>query len=490
MKRLLALCCLACACTSGQAPAADRLPQGTVWLDTSTVVSTGYVGNGAQWDPYQLNYGSGPVTLSAADWDKLYQRLDYMRPQFIRVMTNTTSQVVNGALDPERNSARLTPILDYCQSRGVTVMFGDWGGGTVNAATHTVNETMLHHAAAWLQWLLARGYSCIKYYNLINEPNGDWSVTNTSYTLWRDALRCFHRELVSLGISNAVEIVGPDIAIWSAGESWWIDSCASQLPEVTLYDIHTYPSKCTVNGGEYTNIIAAYQQKVPKGKKIIMGEIGFKYVEAADRALWDENIRRAAAKPYASTDDSQMFVFDSMYGTDMADALIQTINSGYSGAIAWMLDDAMHSKEAPDKLKVWGFWNILGDELFGAEEETVRPWYYAWSLLTRYVPAGSTVYSTTVEDTDGVKVALTGKDGQYMLAIVNVASEPRTITLKSNTLRQLVGCQRFLYADGALLTEGDHTLLPVEKGLTLDLQQGLTLALRPASLQVFTTFNF
>ncbi len=61
-----------------------------------------------------------------------------------------------------------------------------------------------------------------------------------------------------------------------------------------------------------------------------------------------------------------------MYGTDMADALFQTIHAGYSGCIAWMLDDAMHFKEAPDKLKIWGFWNIFGDEIFGAGEERVR----------------------------------------------------------------------------------------------------------------------
>lgn len=61
-----------------------------------------------------------------------------------------------------------------------------------------------------------------------------------------------------------------------------------------------------------------------------------------------------------------------------------------------MLDDAMHSAESPDKLKIWGFWNILGEELFGANEEKIRPWYYAWSLLTRYIPVGSKVYKVAV----------------------------------------------------------------------------------------------
>lgn len=125
-----------------------------------------------------------------------------------------------------------------------------------------------------------------------------------------------------------------------------------------------------------------------------MGEIGFKFVAPEDSLFQQENLRRAEAKPHASMDDSQMFVYDSMYGTDMADALFQTINAGYSGSVVWMLDDAMHSKEAPDKLKIWGFWNIFGEEQFGSEEEEVRPWFYAWSLLTRYMPAGSRAYKS------------------------------------------------------------------------------------------------
>ena len=62
-----------------------------------------------------------------------------------------------------------------------------------------------------------------------------------------------------------------------------MDSCATHLKdEIGLYDIHTYPSKITVNSGEYTDIIRAYKQAVPAGRKIVMGEIGFKFVEPAD----------------------------------------------------------------------------------------------------------------------------------------------------------------------------------------------------------------
>jgi len=362
----LLLACMAAllgACAGESAGKCDAV----VRIDADSVVNRGYIGNGVQWDPYALDYGQGRVEISDADWAKLYARLDFMRPAFIRVMTNTTSVVRNGRLDRMRGFEHLSHILGYCQSRGVTVMFGDWGGSLMYARAGTVNRTLLDHAAAYVAWLVGeKGYDCIRYYNLVNEPNGFWSAADGDFDLWAKAVSYFRGRLDAEGLAGKVELVGPDAAIWGPEEAWWVSRSRDELGDrIGLYDIHTYPSKCTVNSGEYTRILEAYRREVPAGKKIVMGEIGFKFVEPADSLLQAENLRRAAAHPNASTDDSQMFVYDPMYGTDMADALFQTIHAGYSGCIAWMLDDAMHFKEAPDKLKIWGFWNIFGDEIFG-----------------------------------------------------------------------------------------------------------------------------
>ncbi len=466
--------------------------QTVVSIDTKQIVSEGYIGNGAQWDPYQLDYGKGRMEISEADWKKMYDRLDFMRPQFIRVMTNATSVMKDGELQPERGLDHLAHILDYCQTRGVTVMFGDWGGGMVDSRKEIIHEKNLSAAARYIRFLIDdKGYSCIKYYNLVNEPNGYWSSTDGKYSLWARAIRYFYGELQRNKLADRLSIVGPDAAIWSANEAWWVDSCATHLgKEIGLYDIHTYPSKVTVNSGVYTDIIRAYKQFVPQDKKIVMGEIGFKFVEPADSLYLKENFRRAKAKPHASIDDSQMFVYDYMYGTDMADALFQTVNAGYSGSVVWMLDDAMHAKESPDKLKVWGFWNIFGEELFGAAEEEVRPWYYAWSLLTRYMPAGSRAFKVDVTGDPALKAIAVEKDGKYMFALVNVSKEEKPVLLKSTSLSTLKGMKQYLYGEGKLLKEGDCKLLPLRKDFTLQLKKGEALTMSGESLVVYTNFDY
>ncbi len=91
-----------------------------------------------------------------------------------------------------------------------------------------------------------------------------------------------------------------------------------------------------------------------------------------------------------------------MYGIDVADAVMQTAACGYSGCVVWMLDDAMHMNE-PGKLKIWGFWNILGEERYGAGKERIRPWYYAMSLLCRYFPQGAQILASGVSGVGGVR---------------------------------------------------------------------------------------
>lgn len=461
-------------------------------INSKMVINESYIGNGAQWDPYQLNYGKSDLKISKEDWQKLYDRLDFMRPQFIRVMTNTKSVIENGKLVPEKNLEQLTPILDYCQSRKVTVMFGDWGDGMVNQKYNSINESNLSMAVHYVDFLVSKkGYTCIKFYNLINEPNGFWSTTNGNYSLWAKAIQYFNNELKSLNLQNKVSLVGPDAAIWKADEAWWVDSCSTNMKDIIgLYDIHTYPSKITVNSGQYSKIIEAYKKFVPSNRKIVMGEIGFKYVEAADSFYMKENLRRAKAKPHASVDDSQMFVYDYMYGTDMADALFQTINTGFSGSVVWMLDDAMHSKESPEKLKVWGFWNILGDEYFGANEELVRPWYYAWSLLTRYMPAGSKVYTVNISGNPSVKAIAVEKDGMRTIALVNVSKEVRMVKITDFEANKVSGVKEFIYAKGMLKTEGDHNLLPNFTNLTLNLEKGFEVNMPSESLIVYTNCNY
>lgn len=121
----------------------------TPWcgIDADSVVNRGYIGNGVQWDPYALDYGQGRIEISDA---RLGETLCPARFHAAGLYPRDDQHdlvVRDGRLDRMRGFEQLSHILGYCQSRGVTVMFGDWGGSLMDARAGTVNRTLLDHAA-------------------------------------------------------------------------------------------------------------------------------------------------------------------------------------------------------------------------------------------------------------------------------------------------------------------------------------------------------
>ena len=485
-KRIVRYALFAVVCAAGTAWACARgnasPPEGTspargVLTLSGRVIDDAYIGNGVQWDPYEVHDVDG--RFSAADRKRLTDRLEYMQPRFIRVMGGIRSYLTDGRFDPSRNMEDLHMILGFCNTHGVTVLLGDWGGSLVDRQAQTVDQALIDSSGEMVRYLVEEcGYDCIRYYNIVNEPNGSWASTRGDYALWLRAARAMDASLRRHGMAGRVKLVAPDAAVWTTLETHWVSNSVRDLGDaVGLYDIHTYPSKAQVNTGEYSAMISAYRAAAPAGTKMILGELGLKFIDERDAAYAAENERRIAADPDASPGDSQMFVFDHMYGIDVADAVMQTAACGYSGCVVWMLDDAMHMNE-PGKLKIWGFWNILGEERYGAGKERIRPWYYAMSLLCRYFPQGAQILASGVSGVGGVR---------SMFGRTENTDSERTVELTlENPQPGLSDLALYVYAPGRLRLGGER-LLPVERGVAL--APGSRISLAPETMLVYTSME-
>ena len=175
------------------------------------------MGCGVQWDPYDV-HGDG-VRLSAADRIRLEKRLDYLSPRIIRVMVSIGSYLTDGRFDPASDMEDLHMILGYCTGRSIPVVFGDWGGGFVDVAAKTVDENRMEQSAKLVRYLLEDcGYTCIRYFNMVNEPNGSWSSTQGDCDLWVRAARAMHASLRRCGLGDRVTLVGLDDGRDALGE--------------------------------------------------------------------------------------------------------------------------------------------------------------------------------------------------------------------------------------------------------------------------------
>ena len=462
----------------------------------NSIITQSFVGNGVQWGGYDiLQSWTGNPTLTETDWTTLFQRVRFMHPPLVRIMVDAGwNYLTYDSFDPSKSEHVLFKILDFCQAEGISVMLGEWGHheGT------TIDQAWLENSAKFIAYLLnTKNYTCISYFNMVNEPNGDWSSMNGNYALWESLIDQFQAKLVEKGISSKIKIIGPDIAVWDANlTSWVINSKLDLGDKIGAYDIHTYPTETEVREGTYKNMVKAYKNVSPPSKEILMTELGFKYASVS--TLGQQNAQRIANDPFAST-DCNMFVYDAFYGIDMADAMIQNMLAGYAGCILWDLDDAMYNIDggSSTKLKRWGFWNILGSEKFGnPADENIRPWFYPASLLCKYFPQGTSIHDVALPDKKGLRAIEGEKNGKYTIAIVNSNFTNYEISLKmeNGVTLSAVNFYKYSAGTGAVFSgkkDANGFALPEETNTTLDLKDGKakTLTLPAQSFFLFTSMD-
>ena len=465
---------------------------------TSEVITESYIGNGFQWDAYPQVYRGLGLTVSDADWEKMYQRLDYMRPSFMRVVYGSFDKYASGGADnyePENFLDPLKRILQYCQDNDITVMAGDWGFNQVDLNQNRMIVNRVQNAARYLDFLIEdQGFTCIKYYNTVNEPNLIGSATNGNYDLWRFMTSRFVQEFEALGNSNNVTIAGPDIAYFSSGDLDWISNSSRHLgDEIGLYDVHTYPPREQMFNGVYELTLENMIKRVPSGVQTVLGEFGYKYETGnsnKDVELDNVNKQRINSDPNIA-DDSNTLVEEFFHGVDMMGMVMKIINAGYAGAVNWNLDDAMHTgdPQASD-FKVWGLWNIMGEEVLGdASKEIMRPHFYAYSLLTRYMQSGSRVFKVVTPEAIGLDAISVEKDGMRMLAFNNMYSEDHTLNLKFEDAQNLEGMKKFVYKEFDRIVDDQGYPLPEEENVSLN-ASGNSIVIPAQTFVVYTNFNY
>jgi hypothetical protein len=279
------------------------------------------------------------------------------------------------------------------------------------------------------------------------------------------------------GLLDKVSLAGPDVVAHyknphSEFDAYgWVTNTAAMADSIVgIYDIHAYPGQYEVRSGRYGETLAAFRSKVPAGKKIVLGEAGFKYQQTEDSLLLAEYKRRVENHPFTKGSDCNMLCYDYFYGLDMPMLAMEVMNHGFSGLAIWMLDDAMHSNGdtgRPEDIKIWGLWNILGNEVFNKpDEEAMRPLYYTWSLMCKYFPKGTNILKTSRVANEGVFCVAGEYQGHNTIAIVNVGDADKTIQLLLPTV--INNADKYLYEETHQLKGTNGFPIPVEQNLTLN----------------------
>lgn len=442
------------------------------------VVNADYIGNGVEWDPYDEALAWGHE-MTDSEWQTVFHRLDVMHPQYVRCMINSPFTY----WDPEKKTYRkgyraenIRKLLGYCKEHDISVIYGEFNPPTWDMKQ---SQEWIDMSVDYLNYLVNDcDLTCIKHFVIFNEPDGDWASTNGDYEMWLSMLKRFHQKMASCdGLLDKVSLAGPDAVVNYKNpnskydtQGWLSQSIADADSILGIYDVHAYPGQQQVRSGQYSEILKNLTAAVPEGKKILLGESGFKYYNPEDSLLQQEYDRRVEACPYTKGSDCNMLCYDYFYSLDMPMFAMEAMNAGMSGLALWMLDDAMHSSGDSGKtedVKIWGLWNILGSKVFNkAEEETPRPLYYSWSLMCRYFPQGCNILknSATSLPENGIFTVCAEKDGKLSFAVVNVGDEDQTLNIVLP--HKTANARLFTYQEKDSKIDQNGALLPVEEGIS------------------------
>ncbi len=491
-------------------------------LHTGLLAGPPLMGLGVQWDPYDS------FRPTQADWERTFQRLDFMHPGFMRIIEPASDYFAgyDAAHNPvyrwkSPHVVELRTMLSYAKRRGIAVVLGDWSDPLIGGDPRVPADFLaqLHDGF---------GYTTIKYYNVINEPN---DLGGTCYFgCWTGMVTALSAEFRQRGLSSWLKLVGPDNSnSWDdtpgaraldttsgldtdnpiGGDSWLTYTLHAIPGLVGAYDSHRYGTVGGVEAGVYEDQMRARREQISNldspQKMYFGGEVGLTARQVSPFSARDGPRAARLLAPLIDPSvqprvspfvDSQPHIREFAYGVWTADMVMQGIDAGMAGASAWDLDDAMHvgGQYGSQNLKQWGFWNSFGgQDGYPAADLGLRPWYYSWSILARSFPAGSEALSTPDSGVRGLRVAAAEipNAGRYDLsfAVVNDSDVPRSITLTVPAALDPLTLTRYDYFAGERPVDAAGLPLPAQVLQGVQPAAGVTVQLPSRGLVVLSSLG-
>lgn len=401
------------------------------------------------------------------DWDSIVvPRIKQMQVKSLRVMVlpqwyepqndNIDAQVAN--MDAFRFDApemqSLYPLLDLAQQMGIPVTIVPWGAtpksflsgkeGWIVAPENY--EEYAENISTLLKYLIKeRKYTCIDEVTPGNEPDG-WGIGPQEYISICKALHGRMKKDKLLGRVRLNLIDNTD----RGGRFDFIEGCVQGLKGIAdVVNSHTYifgyetPSADIMQWEEKNCSIAA-----SIGLRHCVGEFGSNQTVGASRQKDIDEYRR---------------------GVLIVRNAISFLAAGAYNISYWQLFDQYYSRyDAYPQMQQLGMWKSVKADYasepyhhhIGCDYE-VRPQYYAYSLLTRFVCPGAQVFRMDANGDLGLTNALCvrNKDKSCVYIVANQENEDLHVTL-CNERKTIRGCyEKYIYQEECL-PQGDAMIAP------------------------------
>lgn len=342
-------------------------------------------------------------TFESPEMQSLYKVLDLAQEQNMDVCIVVWGCPVQVSLLDKKYSQLKTCFMANQKKKNV------WITAPVNYDEWAENFSTL------IKYLIEdRKYTCVRDITPMNEPDGGPLLTAPEYIKMAKTLDARFKEAsirgkVRFNLSDNTDV-----------RTFYLKDCAENLSEVAdIFNSHTYifgyntPNDSIFNWEKKNVDIAARA-----GKKHLVGEFGSNQCVGATRQKDIDLYNR---------------------GVLMTRLVLNFLNAGAAGVSYWSLIDQYYNKDADYiQMQQLGLWKYVKgayktDSTYNRikKDYEVRPQYYSYSLLTRFVKPGSEIYPINLNDNFSVGSAFKDNSGKWTYIFANAMGSLKSIAVNN-----------------------------------------------------------
>lgn len=470
----------------------------SVTIDPTIVTSTPSEGIGWNWETVS------PERYTASElaiWPDLLSRMTWDGPDWLRIGITTSmcppAEYARGADTGQHYTynfgtpqvARLCQLLSFCESRGISVSLANWNAGQADYAgvphgqwlvkgyydgtgptapdwwTPYSKERMAECLAEFAYYLrVTRGFTCIRYLSVWNEPGGPWAEIGQYPEGFVQIYDLLDTKLKARGIRSLLKLEGLDSTESGDSAQITVDALRTCGSVVDAAAVHDYSYGLEVA----TRTSSSWYLR--------------EWVDDYGPIIRQLNTMRAQPIPLFVTETSGFGTWPVytprehfLISLSTAEYAVEMLKAGASGVLRWQYNDPGPTQYEPFTAS-------------GTQAVPNRAIYYPWCVLTRWTVRNSEVLSTRVAGgLDAASrrrvhaVALRAPGGQVTVLLTNNGHLPKTVRINLGSAAS--GAWRHFYYDGSLPDGLREALPPVVTGGVL------TATVLPESVNAFTTFT-
>lgn len=350
-------------------------------------------------DPHQTNWDR--FTFNSPEMQSLYKVLDLAQDQKMNVCIVVWGCPVSVSLLDQKYAHVKTSFMADLQKTGV------WITGPTDYDEWAENFSVL------IKYLIKeKKYTCVNEITPMNEPDGGPLLTASEYVKMARVLDArFKKE----GVRSKVRF---NLSDNTDTRTFYLEACAKNLArEADVFNSHTYifgydtPNDTILKWQKNNVAIAA-----SAGKKHLVGEFGSNQCVGASRQKDIDRYER---------------------GVLMTRLVLNFFNAGASGVSYWSLIDQYYGRDADyEQMQQLGLWKYVkeaykSDSTYEQirQDYEVRPQYYAYSLLTRFLKSGAKMYPLNLGNSFAAGTAFKGVDGKWVYVFANGSNESRKLSV-------------------------------------------------------------